>query len=119
MSRAMMRLPASSSVQLPIIARRQFTLVTGSRAKPSLRGNTEVKQSFRRAYADSAPVKTPRRMRFFKWIWRATYLSALGGVGYIAYGVWEQKNPDDQFIPDSNKKNLVILGKCLCNSSLY
>jgi NADH:ubiquinone reductase (non-electrogenic) len=46
-----------------------------------------------------------------RWIWRATYLSLLGGIGYLAYSVYELRTPDEQFEPDPSKQNLVILGE--------
>jgi NADH:ubiquinone reductase (non-electrogenic) len=55
-------------------------------------------------------VKKPRRFRWFRFLWRLTYLSAIGGTAYLAYGVYDQKHPDDQFEPDPTKKNLFILG---------
>lgn len=61
--------------------------------------------------APVAPVvKKPRKFRIFRWLWRATYLSALGGVAYMVYGVYDLRHPDDQFEPDPTKQNLVILG---------
>jgi len=73
---------------------------------------SKLQQSFRRAYADVAPAKKPRRFRYFTWLWRITYLSAIGGTAYLAYGVYELRHPEDQFEPDPSKKNLVILGEC-------
>jgi NADH:ubiquinone reductase (non-electrogenic) len=45
-----------------------------------------------------------------RWTWRLTYLSALAGVGYIGYGVYQDRYPEDQVDPDPSKKTLVILG---------
>lgn len=79
-----------------------------------------LQQSFRRAYAqetNQAPAavlsptpKPKRRFRFFRWTWRFIYVSALGGAGYLAYQIWDLRNPADQMAPDPSKKNLVILG---------
>lgn len=66
--------------------------------------------SFRRNYSDNAPLKKPRRFKALKAIWRLTYISAIGGIAYLVYGVYELRNPTDQFVPDPSKKNLVILG---------
>jgi NADH:ubiquinone reductase (non-electrogenic) len=71
---------------------------------------SKLQLQFRRAYADVAPAKKPRRFRFLRYLWRATYLSAIGGIAYLAYGVWDLRHPDEQFEPDPTKKNLVILG---------
>ena len=83
-------------------------------ARPSSRiSQNLLQQSFRRTYADAAPVvvKKPKKFGYFTAIWRLTYLSAIAGTAYLAYGVYELRHPDDQFEPDPTKKNLVILGK--------
>jgi len=89
-------------------------------ARPSsqnLLPKSKLRHSFRRGYAEQqggapvAPVKKPRRFRALRWIWRATYLSMLGGVGYLAYTVYDLRHPVDQLEPDPSKQNLVILGE--------
>jgi hypothetical protein len=83
-----------------------------SRVQPSPRANLaqhQLRQSFRRSYADAVKPKKSG-FRFFRWAWRATYLSAIAGVAYTAYGIYEMKNPGDQPEPDPSKKTLVILG---------
>ncbi|KAF2486130.1 pyridine nucleotide-disulfide oxidoreductase-domain-containing protein [Neohortaea acidophila] len=70
-------------------------------------------QTFKRAYADQPIVaqKTKRRSwSFFRWTWRLTYLSAVGGLFYTGYNIYKSKYPPDQDPPDPNKKTLVILG---------
>ncbi|KIX08768.1 uncharacterized protein Z518_03425 [Rhinocladiella mackenziei CBS 650.93] len=77
-----------------------------------------LRPSFRRTYADNAapqanlspPPAPKKRFRFFRFLWRITYLSTLAGLGYVAYTVWEGRNPNDQYEPDPTKKTLVILG---------
>jgi NADH:ubiquinone reductase (non-electrogenic) len=59
-------------------------------------------------YAQPPPPKG--RFRTLRWVWRLTYLSVIGGVVYLGYGVYELRHPDEQPIPDPNKQNLVILG---------
>jgi hypothetical protein len=114
-TRAMMRLPASS-IAFRAASRRPFATSSQSfltRARPSSRvfpDKSKLQQTFRRTYADVAPAKKPRRFRFFRFLWRVTYLSAIAGTAYLAYGVYELRHPDDQFEPDPTKKNLVILG---------
>lgn len=87
-----------------------------TRARPILNNNNnknhDLQKSFRRAYADVAPppAKKARRFRYFRFLWRATYLSLVGGTAYLAYGVWDLRHPEEQFEPDPTKKNLVILG---------
>ena len=76
-----------------------------------------LQPSFRRAYSDApsatlSPTPRPKkRFRLLRWTWRLTYLSAIGLVGWLAYKVWESRNPNDQFEPDPSKKTLVILGR--------
>ncbi len=86
-------------------------------SKPSpLLPRSLLQQSFRRGYANAPEVKLspdpkPRkRFRFFRWIWRLTYLSALAGVGYVSYQVYDLRHPMEQSEPDPSKKTLVILG---------
>jgi len=40
-----------------------------------------------------------------------TYLSILGGTGYVGYLVYADRHPDEQYEPDPSKKTLVILGR--------
>ncbi|KAK5200370.1 NADH:ubiquinone oxidoreductase [Exophiala xenobiotica] len=77
-----------------------------------------LQQSFRRTYAENAAPsvklspepKPKKRFRFFRFIWRVTYLSTFAGLGYIGYQIWELRNPADQDEPDPSKKTLVVLG---------
>lgn len=99
--------------------RRSFATAPSAltRARPTswtLLERSKLHQDARRAYADIAPVKPvvkkSKRFPFFKTVWRLTYLSAIAGTAYLAYGVYDLRHPDDQFEPDPSKKNLVILG---------
>ncbi|KAI1116114.1 pyridine nucleotide-disulfide oxidoreductase-domain-containing protein [Nemania sp. NC0429] len=67
---------------------------------------------FARAYAsDAAPKKKPGKIRTtFKWLWRTTYLSLLIGVGAVIYDGYQDRNPEEQYAPDPQKKTLVVLG---------
>ena len=72
-----------------------------------------LQPTFRRGYADQPIVKekTKRRSRgFFRWTWRLFYLSAIGGLIWTGYGVYQGKHPADQEEPDPKKKTLVVLG---------
>ncbi|KAK5080151.1 NADH:ubiquinone oxidoreductase [Exophiala xenobiotica] len=79
-----------------------------------------IRQPFRRQYADNkapevtlspaAAAKPKRRWRFLRTLWRITYLSVLGTIGWTAWTVYDLRNPNDQFEPDPSKKTLVILG---------
>lgn len=74
----------------------------------------------RRGYADGGqapsiqlspqpPKKT--RWRLLRWTWRLTLLGTLGGIVYVAYGIYENRNPPVQYPPDPSKKTLVVLGE--------
>ncbi len=65
--------------------------------------------ALRRASTEQSP-KPRRRFPVLRWIWRLTYLSALGGLAFVGYQVYTLRYPIDQFEPDPNKKTLVILG---------
>ena len=96
-----------------------------SRAQPARAQicSRQLRSSFRRSYADSVSPETKvkaKRSAFttLKWIWRATYLSAFAGVGWVCYGIFESRNPADQAPPDPSKKTLVVLGACHIPSPL-
>jgi NADH:ubiquinone reductase (non-electrogenic) len=88
-------------------------------ARPSSISSPQLQLSFRRAYADAPAVKlspTPKpkkRFRIFRFLWRATYLSVLGGLAYLTYTIYDAKHPPDQIDPDPSKKTLVILGRSM------
>ena len=115
-SRALMRLPASS-IAFNIATRRTFATSSGpflARGRTSSKipfDKSKLQQTFRRTYADLAPVRKPRRFRYFRYLWRITYLTAIAGTAYLAFGVYDLRHPEDQFEPDPAKKNLVILGR--------
>jgi hypothetical protein len=115
-SMALRRLPA-----LSFAFRRCIT--TSLRANSGIRTSkpmglqrAALQHSFRRAYSDAptaslSPTPKPKkRFRLLRWTWRLTYLSAIGFAGWLAYTVWELRNPNEQFEPDPSKKTLVILG---------
>ncbi|KYK56656.1 putative NDE1-mitochondrial cytosolically directed NADH dehydrogenase [Drechmeria coniospora] len=69
--------------------------------------------AFRRYYAAEAPKAKPKAgklRRTLRWMWRLTYLSAAGLVGYTFYMVYEDRHPEPQFEPSPSKKTLVVLG---------
>ena len=59
---------------------------------------------------DVKPKK--KGFRFLRWTWRATYVSAIAGVAWVGYGIWDMRHPEDQAQPDPSKKTLVVLGEC-------
>ncbi|CAJ2506046.1 Uu.00g001760.m01.CDS01 [Anthostomella pinea] len=69
--------------------------------------------TFTRSYADAPPLPKKRSGKIrttFRWMWRGTYLSLLGLVGAVIYDGYLDRYPDVQFIPDPEKKTLVVLG---------
>ncbi|KAI9687929.1 MAG: NADH:ubiquinone oxidoreductase [Bathelium mastoideum] len=104
----------------PIVARSRPATANALTRAPGSR--PFLRQRFQRGYAEhaeqrpgagsSATQQTTKRRGFpiFRWLWRLTYLSALGGLGYVGYGIYVSRNPEDQAEPDPNKKTLVVLG---------
>jgi NADH:ubiquinone reductase (non-electrogenic) len=71
-----------------------------------------LRQSVRRASSETIPPKVKRGgFRVLRWTWRLTQLTAIAGLGYVGYGIWETRNPADQPEPDASKKTLVVLGE--------
>jgi NADH:ubiquinone reductase (non-electrogenic) len=68
-----------------------------------------LRQTIRQQSSDAKPKA--KRFRLLRWTWRLTYLSALGGLGYVGYGIYESRNPEEQPPPDPSKKTLVVLGE--------
>ena len=48
--------------------------------------------------------------RVLRWTWRLTWVSAIAGMAWVGYGIYETRNPVDQPQPDPKKKTLVVLG---------
>ena len=72
---------------------------------------SNLQQSFRRSYAETLSPTTKRRGRgIFRWTWRLTYFSAIGGIGWLGYSIYTLRTPHEQFNPDPSKKTLVVLG---------
>jgi cytochrome c-type biogenesis protein CcmH/NrfG len=69
-----------------------------------------LRQTVRRATSDAKPPKPKRRFRVLRWTWRLTQLSAIAGLAYVGYGIYEVRNPHDQPDPHPSKKTLVVLG---------
>ncbi len=88
---------------------------TSASARPSLSPRLILRPGVSRVswrcYADAPAPKPKRRFRVLRWTWRLTYLSVLGGVAYVGYGVYLDRHPAPQSEPDPSKKTLVILGK--------
>ncbi|KAL2760892.1 hypothetical protein ACRALDRAFT_1026089 [Sodiomyces alcalophilus JCM 7366] len=107
-----------ASIATSALAHRAFTTsrqTASLRARPnaaSIARPSALARQFQRAYADAAAQKRkPGKIRTtFKWLWRLTYLSALGAMGAVVYAVYQDRNPQPQVQPDPTKKTLVVLG---------
>lgn len=87
-------------------------------ARPSL-DRQVLQATSRRTYATEASPAAPPprgRLRFLRYLWRATYVSVLVATGYTAYAIYETRWPREQFEPGPNKKTLVILGEGIANN---
>ena len=104
--------PLSHSFRRSFITSQHPYVIRSLRRVPEpLFARSVLQQSFRRSYADAvSPVPKKRGRRFFRWTWRVTYLSLLGGIGALGYQIYLLRTPDEQFDPDPSKKTLVILG---------
>lgn len=101
----------ASIARLSTSSTRRSLLLASNLTSKTARPTLSLSRQARRAYADVAPVKKPRKFRYFRWAWRLTYLYVLGSIGYVIYDGYTSRHPDGQFTPDPSKKNLVILGK--------
>ena len=130
--RALLRL------QVPVARARQWStsrqlLATTARSSATASFNNSILRrplhEVRRHYASTvtttppvAAISTPPppppkkrpRFRWLRWTWRLMYLSALGGLVYVGYGVYLDRHPAPQSPPDPSKKTLVILGMLTC-----
>lgn len=86
--------------------------VTRARPVPSAltRPLLQTQQSFRRPFADAATPAKRKRFSFFRWAWRLTYISVIGGAGFLTFQIYELRHPLEQREPDPGKKTLVVLG---------
>ncbi|KAI1476451.1 hypothetical protein K445DRAFT_56280 [Daldinia sp. EC12] len=114
--RALRGLTSPASRQLSVPAAR-FTTTSYPRQLNSVVARTRTRALLTprlvRSYADAAPAPTkkPRKIRnTIKWTWRFIYLSLLGVVGAVVYDGYLDRHPEEQFVPDPQKKTLVILG---------
>ncbi|KAI0199689.1 hypothetical protein F4808DRAFT_431746 [Astrocystis sublimbata] len=120
-SRAITHLGAAAT-RLPIAAAaRPYTslaarsILSTPSARVAIATRLVASRQFARTYADIAPQppkkkKSGKIRTTFRWMWRATYLSLIVGVGAVIYDGYLDRHPDDQFTPDPSKKTLVVLG---------
>ncbi|KAH8909605.1 FAD/NAD(P)-binding domain-containing protein [Coniochaeta sp. PMI_546] len=123
-TRALARFAPSQVAKLQLPSAATSRLLTTSSRLPARAGRVALNNNriaalsrqFRRQYSDApsatlspAPPKK-RRFRVLRWTWRLTYLSVLGGIGYLGWLIYEDRHPAEQVEADPNKKTLVILG---------
>ncbi|ODQ68231.1 FAD/NAD(P)-binding domain-containing protein [Nadsonia fulvescens var. elongata DSM 6958] len=57
------------------------------------------------------PVERAKtKSNIWKNIKRTIFASSLLGLGYLGYGIYDERHPTTQIVPDAKKKTLVILG---------
>ncbi|KAI9369258.1 hypothetical protein BJX61DRAFT_545736 [Aspergillus egyptiacus] len=104
------KMASPSVLQLSSLSRRSLTTRSQLQTLRSSRVSQQaVQRTARRTYSDAAP-KPRKRFRFFRWTYRLTLLAGVGLAGQLAYSIYDQRTPIEQFVPDPNKKTLVILG---------
>ncbi|KAK0623579.1 FAD/NAD(P)-binding domain-containing protein [Immersiella caudata] len=116
LSKLLMPAAGIARTQSPAVSR--LLTSTARRAyatRPALRSRpTTAARQFRRGYADEAAAtpapKKPKRFRVWRWSWRLVQLSLIGGVAYVGYEIYQDRNPEPQVKPDPSKKTLVVLG---------
>ncbi|CCU75142.1 external NADH-ubiquinone oxidoreductase 1,mitochondrial precursor [Blumeria hordei DH14] len=81
-----------------------------SSKRQSLKSIVPHQKGSYRTSVNLASVKKTKIFGALGLLWKFSYLSAIGGVAYLVYGIYELRNPEDQQVPDTSKKTLVILG---------
>jgi len=98
----------SSQSTIPKIGRQIHTNLI--RQSPTSKNSIKPRVKRNLTTIVSPPIKR-KGFRTVRWLWRLTYLSAIGGLAYVGYGIYENRSPSDQPLPDPSKKTLVVLGK--------
>lgn len=116
--RPVAQLSASAASRQVVQQQRAFGAVAKQRAgvlSAAREQRKSIVDACRRGYADQAPVKElpkkKKRAGVLRWTWRLTYMSAIGLLGWTAYGIYLNRNPVEQPEPDPSKKTLVVLGE--------
>lgn len=108
-----------SAASRQLVHQRTFASVSRNALSAAREQRQTIAQQYRRGYADQAPSASlspspkPKKKKagFLRWAWRLTYVSAIGMLGFSAYGIYLNRNPVDQQEPDPSKKTLVVLGE--------
>ncbi|KAI1978284.1 NADH:ubiquinone oxidoreductase [Ophidiomyces ophidiicola] len=103
---------AASRRPLFTLSQRQLTQFTRPvKRTTALRTLPQQRYATTSSTTPTPPAPSPRRkFRFFRWFYRLVLLSLLGGAGALGYSVYALRHPAEQFVPDPDKKTLVILG---------
>lgn len=108
-----------SAASRQLVHQRTFASVSRNALSTAREQRQSIAQQCRRGYADQAPSASlspkPKKKKagFLRWAWRLTYVSAIGMLGFSAYGIYLNRNPVDQQEPDPSKKTLVVLGESI------
>ncbi|ERS99159.1 NADH dehydrogenase [Sporothrix schenckii 1099-18] len=102
----------------PLLRSERSSAATRGRVAGAALPGAALSRQFARQYASEASsargdLPAPKRSKVrsaFRWIWRLTYISLLGGIVYVGYDVYQDRNPEPQVARDPSKKTLVILG---------
>jgi hypothetical protein len=113
------RIATTTVAASPLLRSARSAAAARGRFAGAARPNAALSRQFARQYASQAPgdedaLPAPKRSKLrtaFRWVWRLTYISLLGGVAYVGYEIYQDRNPEPQVPRDPSKKTLVILGK--------
>jgi NADH:ubiquinone reductase (non-electrogenic) len=98
--------------QAQLAGRRAYTTQRPSLIASPVQSQIALRQSVRQQSSLTPDKQQVKRggFRVLRWTWRLTWVSALAGLAYVGYGIYETRNPVDQPPPDPSKKTLVVLG---------
>jgi len=101
---------------------RSVQAIVSKQQRPALSVTSQIsRQPFRqsqfRTYADKPIVSAETQVkakkggfRTLRFLYRLAQLTLVGGLGYVGYGIYESRTPEQQLEPDPSKKTLVVLG---------
>lgn len=115
------RIATTTVTASPLLRSARSAAAARGRFAGAARPDLTLSRQFARRYASEAPgaedaLPAPKRSTLrtaFRWLWRLTYISLLGGVAYVGHEIYQDRNPEPQVARDPSKKTLVILGKQL------